>query len=261
MRLFYLGDIHGNYRLILSYIDRFGITDAHIVQVGDFGVGFKTLMKDKKELEMYHAKLVKNNVTVWAFRGNHDYKPYFDEDPFGFSNIKLIPDYTVLELCGKRILCVGGAVSVDRLPRMTSRQGDVFEKNGSWAGFELKGGESWWPDEVFVLDVAKVSAMRDIDIVLTHTAPSYCHPDNSIGFGPLVESFAYYDERLKADLMYERQQMNELFHLLRLNGNSPSRHYYGHFHFNDHTVIDGCEHRLLGVGELWEENLDEITFD
>lgn len=258
MRLFYLGDIHGNFNLISNYIDKFSITDAHIIQVGDFGVGFKTELKEKRELEMYHHKLVKNNVTVWAFRGNHDFKPYFDNDPFGFSNIKLIPDYTILELCGKRILCVGGAVSVDRLPRMTSRQGDVFENNKSWVGFEHKGGESWWHDEVFVLDVDKVTSMRDIDIVLTHTAPVYCPPDNTFGFGRLVDNFATYDDKLKSDLMFERQQMSELFHLLRLNGNSPSKHYYGHFHFSDSITMDGCVHRVLGVGELWEEDLDDI---
>ena len=260
MRLFYLGDIHGNFNLISKYIDRFGISDAHIVQVGDFGVGFKALHKEKRELEMYHHKLVKNNVTVWAFRGNHDFKPYFDSDPFGLTNIRLIPDYTVLELCGKRVLCVGGAVSVDRMPRLTSKQGDVFEKNGSWAGFEYKGNESWWPDEVFELDVDKVSAMRDIDIVLTHTAPAWCQPDNTFSFGPLVESYAAYDVRLKSDLVFERQQMSELFHLLRLNGSSPSKHYYGHFHFSDSMALDGCEHRVLGVGELWEEDLDELNF-
>lgn len=260
MRLFYLGDIHGGFNLISNYIDKFGIKDAHIIQVGDFGVGFKTFMKEKRELEMYHTKLVNNNVTVWAFRGNHDFKPYFDNDPFGFSNIKLIPDYTVLELCGKRILCVGGAVSVDRLPRMSSKQGDIFEKNGSWVGFEHKGSETWWHDEVFVLDVDKVSSMKNIDIVLTHTAPAYCHPDNSFSFGPLVENFAAYDKRLKSDLTFERQQMSELFHLLRLNGNSPTKHYYGHFHFSDKTTFDGCEHRVLGVGELWEENLSDFDY-
>lgn len=259
MRLFYLGDIHGNFNLISNYIDKFGIEDAHIIQVGDFGVGFKTLAKEKRELEMYHTKLVKKNVTVWAFRGNHDYKPYFDSDPFGFSNIRLIPDYTVLELGGKRILCVGGAVSIDRGPRMSSKQVDVFEKNGSWQGFEYTGRESWWADEVFMLDVDKVSALRDIDIVLTHTAPAACPPDNTFGFGPLVNNYASYDARLKSDLNFERQQMTEMFHLLRLNGNSPVKHYYGHFHFSDSTVLDGCVHRVLGVGELWEEDLDELN--
>ena len=62
MRILYLGDIHGNFGLIGQYIDLYGIKDAHIIQVGDFGVGFATLQKEKRMLEMIHTKLVKNNV-------------------------------------------------------------------------------------------------------------------------------------------------------------------------------------------------------
>ena len=251
MKIYYLGDIHGNFSLIGQYIDRFSIKDAHIIQVGDFGVGFKDFHKEKRMLEMYHTKLVKNNVTVWAFRGNHDYKSHFDNDPFGFTNIKLIPDYTVLELCGKRILCVGGAVSVDREWRYTKKQ-----KMGIYENKTL-GVESWWEDEVFVLDVEKASQMRDIDIVLTHTCPHYCPPDNTFGFGPFVEGIIREtgDVDLKTDLNVERQQVTELFHILKMNGNNIQKNYYGHFHKSDVQIYDGCEHRMLGVGELWMENL------
>jgi predicted phosphodiesterase len=249
MRLFYLGDIHGNFAVVHQYIDRFDIRDAHIIQVGDFGVGFKLVDKERRLLEMYHQKLVKRNVTLWAFRGNHDFKPHFDADPFGFSNIRLIPDYTVLELCGLKILCVGGAVSVDRMYRYTpaQRRGEM----------DVVMGQSWWPDEVFVLDRDKVAEVRGIDVVLTHTCPSWCPPDNTFSFGPFVEGIIRDtgDTGLKTDLMVERHQVDELFHLMRLNGNSPERHYYGHFHDSQVQNLDGCVHRMLGVGELWEEDL------
>jgi len=196
---------------------------------------------------MYHDLLVKNNVVVWAFRGNHDFKPYFDSDPFGFSNIRLIPDYTVLELAGKRILCVGGAVSVDREWRYT---GDQRRKN-----FEVKPGQTWWPDETFVLDRELTGDIRGIDIVLTHTCPSYCPPDNTFGFGPFVEGIIRDtgDVGLKTDLMVERHQVDELFAILKMNGNPIEKHYYGHFHKSDVQRFEGIEHRMLGVGELWEE--------
>ena len=181
MRILYLGDIHGNFNLLHQYVKMYSITDAHIIQVGDFGVGFQPLEKEKRMLEMYHTLLVKNNVTVWAIRGNHDYKPYFDNDPFGFTNIKLVPDYTVLNLGGKNILCVGGAVSVDRMWRYTKKQrAGIFEDTQI-------GVESWWPDEVFKLEVDKVKDLKDINIVVTHTCPDYCPPDNTFGFGPFVE--------------------------------------------------------------------------
>jgi DNA repair exonuclease SbcCD nuclease subunit len=199
-------------------------------------------------LEDYNPLLQKNNVHIWAIRGNHDYKPHFDNDPFQLSNIHLVPDYTVLELCDKRILCIGGAVSVDRKWRYTFKQKlGIFEN-------QTLGKESWWHDEVFVLDRDKLSEMRNIDIVVTHTAPHYCEPDNTFGFGPFVESIVREtaDNELKADLLDERQSMTEAFNILKLN-NNITHAYYGHFHKSDVMNFDGIKHRLLNINELWEE--------
>lgn len=248
-RVLYLGDIHGNFNVIHQYVKMYDIKNAHIIQVGDFGVGFSTFEKEKRMLEMYHTQLVKNNVHVWAIRGNHDYKPYFDKDPFEFTNIHLIPDYTVLNLNNKNILCVGGAVSVDREYRYTKAQ-----KNKTYTTPTL-GVESWWPDELFVLDIDKVKDLKDINIVVTHTAPHYCPPDNTFGFGPFVDNIIRDtgDNQLKTDLLVERNQVTELFHILKMSGNNVENAYYGHFHKSDTINMYGTQHRLLGVGELWEE--------
>ncbi len=248
-RILYLGDIHGNFNIIHQYVKMYDIRDAHIIQVGDFGVGFQPLIKEQRVLEMLHPLLVKNNVHLWAIRGNHDYKPYFDNDPFGFTNIHLVKDYTVLNLAEKNILCVGGAVSVDRTWRYTKRQRvGIFDKT-------QVGVESWWPDELFVLDYEKIKDLNNIDIVVTHTCPDYCPPDNTFGFGPFVEGIIKDtgDVELKTDLLVERNQVTELFHLLRLNGNDITNNYYGHFHKSDFITMWGTKHRLLNVGELWEE--------
>jgi predicted phosphodiesterase len=252
MRILYLGDLHGNFSLIHQYVKNYDIKDAHIIQVGDFGVGFALLDKERRALGMFHDLFVKNNVIVWAIRGNHDFKPYFDNDPFGFSNIRLVPDYTVLELEGKNILCVGGAVSVDREWRYTGAQ-----RRGE---FNVVPGQSWWKDEVFVLEKEKVVDLKGINIVVTHTCPSYCPPDNTFGFGSFVEGIIRDtgDVELKTDLNVERQAMNDLFHYLKINGNNIDNHYYGHFHKSEVQNYDGIVHRMLGVGELWEEKGNEV---
>lgn len=252
MRILYLGDIHGNFSLIHQYVKNYDIKDAHIIQVGDFGVGFALLDKERRALGMFHDLFVKNNVIVWAIRGNHDFKPYFDNDPFGFSNIRLVPDYTVLELEGKKILCVGGAVSVDREWRYTGAQ-----RRGE---FDVVPGQSWWRDEIFVLEKEKVVDLKGINIVVTHTCPSYCPPDNTFGFGSFVEGIIRDtgDVGLKTDLNVERQAMNDLFHYLKINGNNIDNHYYGHFHKSEVQNYDGIVHRMLGVGELWEEKDNEV---
>jgi len=247
-RLIFLGDIHGSFNIIHQYVKLYGIQDAHIIQVGDFGVGFQTLEKEKRMLEMYNPLLEKNNVHVWAIRGNHDYKPHFDNDPFGLSNIHLVKDYTVLELCGKKILCIGGAISVDRTWRYTKLQKQkIFENQGL-------GIESWWSDEAFILDRDKLGEMTDINIVVTHTAPHYCEPDNTFGFGPFVDDIVRQtgDNELKTDLLVERQQVTDAFEILKLN-NNIELHLYGHFHKSDVLNFDGIKHRLLNVNELWEE--------
>ena len=245
MRLMYLGDIHGNFNIISQYVTRFDIRDAYIIQVGDFGVGFKTLVKEKRQLDDINTALIKRNVIVYAIRGNHDQPSYFENDPFGLSNIKLVKDYTVLNLVGKNILCIGGAISIDRTVRYTKRQleGDYTTNIGV---------DSWWKDEGFNYDDSKLVDLRDINIVVTHTTPDYCWPDNSNGFAPIVNDFASMDKTLKTELLDERRRMTLAFQTIKMY-NDIEYAYYGHFHANHVTEIYGTKHRVLGVGELWEE--------
>lgn len=245
MRTLYLGDIHGNFNIVNQYVKLYNIKDAYIIQVGDFGVGFGTLIKEKKHLEMTNDVLKKRNIILYAIRGNHDYKPYFDNDPFNLSNIKLVKDYTVLNLEGKNILCIGGAISVDRCRRKT--------KNQKIGRYDIRNGfEEWWPDEKFNWEDDKLINLKDINIVVTHTAPDYCTPDNSNGFGPFVNNYIALDTELKLDLMDERREMTMAFQTIKEN-NDITHHYHGHFHRSDITNIYGTKHRLLGIGELWEE--------
>lgn len=247
MKLMFLGDIHGNFNIINQYVKMYDIKDTHIIQVGDFGVGFSRFEKEKRMLEIYHTQLVNNNVHVWAIRGNHDYKPYFDNDPFGFTNIHLVADYTVLNLSDKKILCIGGAVSVDRELRYTKKQKQgIYENN--------IGIESWWPDEIFVLNIDKLKELRDINIMVTHTCPDYCPPDNTFGLGYFVEGIIKEtgDNQLRTDLNFERNQVTQAFAIVKMN-NDIEFAYYGHFHKSDNINILGTKHRLLRVNELWEE--------
>ena len=192
-----------------------------------------------------NTALIKRNVIVYAIRGNHDHPSYFENDPFGLSNIKLVKDYTVLNLVGKNILCIGGAISIDRTVRYTKRQleGDYTTNIGV---------DSWWKDEGFNYDDSKLVDLRDINIVVTHTTPDYCWPDNSNGFAPIVNDFASMDKTLKTELLDERRRMTLAFQTIKMY-NDIEYAYNGHFHANHVTEIYGTTHRLLGVGELWEQ--------
>ena len=249
MKTIFLGDIHGKFDVISKYIKRCKITDANIIQVGDFGV-FDTFESDKKELSVIHPRLVKNNVFLWIMRGNHDFPDYFENDPFGFSNIKLIPDYTVLNF-DKNILCIGGAVSVDRTSRYTKHQliGDFKTKTGK---------EQWWPNEEFILNIEILENIRNIDIIVTHTCPGYCSPKINLGHGKFVEDIIKKNNipQLGLDLIEERKKLDKAFTILKKN-NNITNHYYGHFHKSacEDIFMDGkwTKHRVLNINELFEE--------
>jgi hypothetical protein len=127
-------------------------------------------------------------------------------------------------------------------------------KNQAIGRYDIKtGNESWWPDEIFNWEDNKLVDLRDINIVVTHNAPDYCPPDNGNGFGSFVDQFIAGDPALKMDLLDERRLITLAFQTIKMY-NNVTHHYYGHFHRSDVTTIDGVQHRVLGVGELWEEN-------
>lgn len=238
--IIFLGDIHGNFNYITGEIQRKKITDCTIIQVGDFGIGFTTPENDRKILEAFNLFLKEHNIVMYAIRGNHDNPKFFQGD-YILDNLKLIPDYTVLELEEHKILCVGGAVSVDRVPRLSEMQ--KAARYGSKK-------EHYWFDENFVFVVDKVKDLTGVDIVVTHTAPEWCVPDNRKGFGSFVEGFAYYDNKLLEDLAFERAEVTKMFNLLNKN-NHIKHHFYGHFHRHDLTLSGFTTHTLLDINEFW----------
>ena len=113
-----LGDIHGMYgrlRWMVKPSNDRCITDAYIIQVGDFGVGFYRENYYKFEFQLLNKELEKSNCHLYVIRGNHDDPSWFKEthNPFGYKNITLLQDYSELNLLGKSILLVGGAISIE----------------------------------------------------------------------------------------------------------------------------------------------------
>lgn len=221
-----LGDIHGNFRVINQYEFPKG---TNIIQVGDFGLGFDK--KDEQTMDYWNKSWEARGYHIYAIRGNHDDPKWWDGRHDGrWSNIHLVQDYAVLHLEGKNILCVGGAVSVDRIRR--------FE------------GRDYWKDEVFIMDVDKLASALEgtkIDIVVTHTAPQFCYPPTK---GPLVSHFSERDVNLMSDLKYERALVDTMFHYMVQRDNKPGKWVYGHFHDDNVEYIEDVKFVLLGIGEI-----------
>lgn len=243
IQVVYLGDIHGEFKTLRHLIERYNIGNneevAYIIQVGDFGIGFRN-KSDLDTLIELNEYFKSRNIIMIAIRGNHD-DPAFFQGNHMYSNLQLVPDYTTMEIDGKKHLFVGGAVSIDRKYRLSQDQ-----KGAAYGSSQ----RSYWKDEIFVLDEEKLKDIYGVNVVVTHTAPEWCHPDNRKGFGSFVDEFAYSDNELYADLDKERADVTKMFQILEKNGNWISEHYYGHFHSSQITMNGYCNHYLLNINEF-----------
>lgn len=229
--MFFIGDTHGNNDVIKYNMLMKKLTDQVFIHVGDYGIGF---MSDEKQLAIdikFNEFLQKQNNIIHVFRGNHDNPKFFNGD-YMFSNLKFHKDYTILEIENKKILGIGGAISIDRVPRMR------YEN-------------TWWADEVFYLDVEFLNNVRDIDILVTHSAPSECPPRNNNGFPPIVTQFASSDISLLRDLNVEREELSQALFII-LKNNKLSHHFYGHFHTHIKSKIGDLNHYCLDIGEHYQ---------
>jgi UDP-2,3-diacylglucosamine pyrophosphatase LpxH len=243
-RLIFLGDIHGAFKYLKEEIEYRNFIHTTIIQVGDFGIGFNTYQNDSKQLDLLNQFLIERNNILYVIRGNHDNPAYFTGE-YLYSNLKLLPDYTILNINDNRILLIGGGISIDRKPRI-QRNLDNFITGRPY--------ECYWENEVISLTKKQLEFLKtieDIDMLITHTAPSWCYPDNKHGYPRIVSGYFPYDKNLEKDLIKERKQMNKIFNIL-LEKNDIKHHFYGHFHSSNITINKNCTHHLLNINEFYE---------
>ena len=222
-----LGDIHGNFQKL--YMKAMAVTDTTIIQVGDFGAGFKKRERFDEDMYDINKRLVKSNNQLLVIRGNHDDPAYFD-GTYNFSNIEFLKDYTVRNIEGRNYLFVGGAISIDRIIR--------------------KSGVEYWPDEKFVLDLDKINAIdEDINVVIAHSSPSFCQP---VHFNELVWWYVAQDPSLHNELLQERKDFEEMYNALKENGHTLEYWFNGHFHFNAEELIQDTNFILLTINQFYE---------
>lgn len=228
-RLLFLGDIHGKFSIIEKCIGQYDLKNSDIIQLGDFGIGFneKSEMKILSDLDIY---LSYKDIVIYVVRGNHDDPKFFNSNITNFNNIKFVADYSVLDIGGKNILFLGGAVSIDRKIRVK--------------------GVSWFEGEQLPFDIDKINSIRGVDIVVSHT--SYDYSGISLSSN-IVNQFKEYDDKLIDDIKLEKENFLKTFDIL-LKNNDIKYHYFGHYHFSSINVDSNVKHRVLNIGELYEEN-------
>jgi hypothetical protein len=135
-----------------------------------------------------------------------------------------LPDHYIIELCGKKIYPIGGAVSadmdlVDPLTRKSRRMvNDALVRYGS-------SKRVWWSDEAPVqIAVGSVLSASSgtlfpecVDIVVSHEAPLSFEP-------PLVRADYVRDETWRR-IVESRKYLDCVLHAIK-----PTLWFYGHYH-------------------------------
>ena len=232
--IFVCGDIHGDLDIIPNFLKNKDLKNCAIIVAGDFGVGFDDVIKEDRKMNHLNNRLKKYNSTIFAVRGNHDDPNYFNgELDINKEYVKFVNDYSVLEINGWNILCVGGATSIDR----TNRKRYILGK-----------GRDWWKDEVFVYDEDKANNLKNIDFVITHTAPNFTYPFVKVG----LDYWENRDIHLNGDLEKERNDATKLYENLYKNGNKIIKWYYGHFHMTKTLLFNNTEFNCVDINEIKE---------
>ena len=221
--LYFLGDIHGEFESIAKKIQQLKIENAFIVQVGDTGFGFLPPEKEARKAKFLNDVLKAQNIHMFMIRGNHCDPSFFKtiNHPYGQTNITLLPDCSEINLAGKNILLVGGAVSVDR----------IFRKEGI----------SWWRDEVFVFDENFV--YQQYDIIATHSRPI----ESGLFLGyKNISTYLQEDKTLKESLEKESALMSQFYEKVK----GTPVWYFGHFHQSTESFFNGTKFKALDIDEI-----------
>jgi hypothetical protein len=109
-----IGAVHGCWYELTACLVAASVHDQHLVQVGDFGLGFGHAHTEARQLALLDRHLVQSGCRLWTIRGNDDPARWAPDAPQPWQAIRLVQNYSVIEVEGKRLLCVGGAISVDR---------------------------------------------------------------------------------------------------------------------------------------------------
>lgn len=239
-------DVHGAWNLVIYQIRQHNIRDSVFIFCGDVGIGFERLEHYTNHVipELYKVLKKFNNIFIWV-AGNHDDPKYFEQQLINTKYVKTIPNYSVINACDKNILCVGGGISIDRLPRQQNDSVRLVKyMRYHDCSYEIAAKEcplSYWSDE-YVKYRPKVD--QTIDIICTHTAPSFCFPNDK---GGIVAAFAEYDSELIKDIDEERATMDRIYEDYK---NEVKYWYYGHFHKSQMQTINNTMFKLLNIGEI-----------
>ena len=245
----FTGDIHGDFKNFVHIIcDINKFRDCNIFVLGDIGVGF---YKDNYYINLFNdinKKLKRNNIILIFIRGNHDDPTFFTCDKFNKSNIIFVDDYDIIKTYRYNVLCVGGAISIDRKDRWSfDRKTQRIIPDGYWQNEAVQDIPNNFIE--FIKDI-------NIDIVCSHCAPNFIEND----YKNIPQKYIDNDINLLNDIKTNQQILDNLF--MKYLKNKISKWYYGHYHRDRFCVCDDidfiCIDRLKNNKISYRFNYEEI---
>ena len=213
-----VGDIHGDFpELVWNITERYKITDTTFLIAGDCGIGFDNSLEDMYTRKL-KLRLEKTGNHILCIRGNHDNPEFFKEgNLIDLPYLKTLPDYTHLTWGDRKILIIGGGVSVDREDRQE--------------------GKNWWPSERINQSLESLDGKEDI--VVSHMAP--------LCIGPVLlrEDWMPYD--VWAADKTDREYLSTV-----LKETRPTKWIFGHYHKSISGDYEDCLWRGLDIQEIYE---------
>lgn len=271
--IYVVADIHGNFGAFLVNIKKFELKNCIIIICGDIGLGFYSREYYEEVFETINNECIYRNIHLLMLRGNHDDPSYFFEYKIKFSNVETINDYTIINVGDKHILCVGGAISIDRsirkhtysskisyaLTQLLYNNPNAKEEDAKKLVFPL-----YWEHEIPIYDEGLLNFINDlgfnIDYVVTHTSPSFAFKNTKDD----IKYWLKKDKELSKDLDKERKCMSLIYDFLVKNNNVIKKWVYGHFHDCNNEKINGTEFIALINADysfkMCHLNYDETIF-
>lgn len=229
MKVLLVGDLHRNVQAVERANEKALDNGCDLIfGLGDFGYNYTGPFMDR----------IMDAQTPWAFiRGNHDDTNWIREaadvdsmaegEPTEVApNLTWVPDGAMLDWDGVKVLCVGGAFSIDKAHRVPH--------------------VSWWPDEL-TSRAAEDRAIRagKADILLAHDVPYFEDSRLEKAIRPVGYKV---DEASK----HNRMRLREIH-----NSAQPDLTVHGHFH----THYWDERYRVLGLDMEMEWEGSSVVLD
>jgi len=216
------------------------LNDTVIIVCGNCGLGSKDTSFYISKFNNFNTVLSDNNCYVLFVRGNSDNPSLFNNEEINLSNVKTVPDYSIVKFKSFNCLCLGGSISLDREWKKAQQ--------------ERIGRKLYWEDESFVYNEKAIdSILEDYDIacIVSSTCPSFAFPGtNSFN----KSSWALKDKSLLEDILNERRLMDKVYEKIISKNKKPYTWFYTRYKTNHHNIVNDILFQSLGKQETYSFN-------